>query len=265
MNYLVKIPRKLPDDYERLAILTYITTTIDKFAIEDDVLSDLAETFTDLGTKLSNAMGKEAASPVTPNIKAAHQMRLECIVHFQSGLQFSEGHPNPEFREASVSLRNIYNKHFSNLPDKKRVTYSHAIKNFLSDLSTPGAAEALAKLNMTETITLLKTAQKEFLSFISQRVQGEEQDNTPHLKDARDNVHEIYDVLERHIFYKWFRKLSQYEDLINELNGGISEILVTAKSRHTHELHEEELEKAKEELSLKDLHDELHGNPEGEE
>lgn len=261
MLELVKVPHKLPDDFERLAIITVITGTIAKFALEDDQLTDLSLTFTEIETNLTKAVGHEERKPITQLIKDAHTTRLSCVGTFYRGILFYKDHPSEELRNAANALSDIYEEHFGNLPDKKRVTYTYAVKQFLKDLEPPVAKGAAEKLTLAETITKLATSQESLISLTARRIEQEEKDDTPLLKEARDEMHDIYDVLERHLFYMSYKKKIGYEELINELNGGISEILVTAKSRHTHEQNEEEQERENEEPSLEDLQDELHENP----
>ncbi len=72
----------------------------------------------------------------------------------------------------------------------------------------------------------------------------------------------MYDVLEHHLYYKQYKGEAGYEELIKKLNSRIGEILVSAKSRHTHELHEHELQQEEiEEQTFEELetiHEELH-------
>ncbi len=262
MDYLVKVTHDLPDDNERFAILSYTSSTLINSGIVDDMLTDMAGSFTDLGSKLSAAHLKEGKNPLTSAIKLYHKTRLTCITSMHSGIEFYSTHEAPSLRQAGESLAELYERHFLNLPDKKRVTYTHAIQNFLEDVSDPLYVTTLDELNMSEKVALLSSSQAEFLSLTIQRAQDEELDDTPHVTTIRKEIHDVYDVLERHLFYKQYKGYDGYEELTKKLNGSIGEILTVAKSRHTHENSEHEIVNAEESDEttevLEDIHDQLH-------
>ncbi len=258
MTTLIKIPHNLPDDNERLAILNYTGNTVLNSGFEDTHLMEVASTVLTSKEQLNQATTYESSHELTNEIHENNRLRIQCVDGFKKGITYFLEHEDSGKVLAAQKLEICYNKYFKNLPDRKRVTYTIAINNFLEALKNADYSAALDSLEMAEKIELLQQAQTNFTSNRKARAEDEKLDDTPHLRESRTNAHRLIDVLGNYLFFKQYTGHSEYEVLTEKLNATISDILTTARSRHTHENHENEELPSSIDEELQDIHDDLH-------
>lgn len=228
------------DDHDRLAIITHTSGTLSTCGIADSILTNLAATFTDIDFRLDKAMNRETAHPLTGSINSSHKERLHLAKGILKGLEFFQDHEDAEKAETAAMVLEIFAKYLKKLPNKKKLTYTRAIQNFLEELEASPVFANLASILIAEKVTLLVEAQRHFIDYTRKRAEEEELESSESINDIRAEIHKIIDVLENHIFYQQYLGNTEYEDLTHKLNGRISEIMTIAKSRHSHEEHHDE-------------------------
>lgn len=242
MTPLVKIAHDLPDDYERRAILTYAISTITDSGIIDPYLTEITDSFKTVKESLDRVLNRESRSPFTKDIHQSHKSRLKQVRNIERGLNYYLNHHDVGKAKAAETISRMYDHCFKNLQDRKHATYTQVIDTFLTEAKSSEGITAFDELEMTEILDYLAIFQAKFLSSKKKRAQEETEGEHPLTVEVREEMHNMYDTLERHLYFKQHKGAAGYETLTKKINGSVTEILAVARARHTHENSERTVE-----------------------
>ncbi len=246
MTILIKIRYGVLDDRDRLDIIAHRVNTLSTLDSKEPIIQELFIAYADLLRKMGAAVTKSRSDELTKEIQRLDKLRKTIVEDIKKGLSY-----------------------FITPDDPKKQTLSAAIAQFLTSLENTKTLAAQEKIAMAGKITLLVTTQTSLDALTLERAENEEMDDTSLVSEMRAEMHQLGRTLEKVLTFKQMIGKSEYEELAHKLNGRIGEILATAKSRHTLEVHDkEEMEEdmllAEESVDselledLEEIHEELH-------
>lgn len=232
---LVKLNHKILSDQDRLDIIDFSILMLTQFGVVDTSLTKCLTMLTNLRTRLAAAVNKKQASDYTVEMNLLDKKRHSLVSDIENALSFYSGHDNPELAAAGNLIKPIFDSAFDRVTDNKQSTFSAAIKEFLGNIQSPEAIEALGKITADGKVALLSTTQTKFDDDDLLRVEEEADDDVPTLGEVRQEIITLFPILGKELLLNVYFGDAAYEELTEKLNVKFGMIIATAKSRHTHE------------------------------
>ncbi|MCP4988337.1 MAG: hypothetical protein GY928_20495 [Colwellia sp.] len=221
----------LSDD-ERISISRRLAAKLGSVTIEQDpIMVKITTTISEKGEQLNCAIGRTRINELTSEINATDDVRDENLQFIYHVAKINCKKSNDTIREAGEMVVAHYKQ--SEISLSNNTEESEGVARFLTALSSPEGSDAIVALRLTDEVTVLTESNDKYIALVDERVAISDSDTTPRLTPSRRELNKELNFLEEYFSFQKRQGSDLHIDLIEQINGPISEIMTIAKARKT--------------------------------
>jgi hypothetical protein len=234
MTELEKIEYNKLTDGERLDVITIITTAL--HGVTPELCLTTFEMNTVLkrsGVDFNNAVGRSHKQQLTGVIQGSDEKRSSAREKIEDAANYFSTNSNPALSASGIRLSEIYTASFAGLNVNNNSEESVGIERFIDLMETPEGAELVLDLYLPLDYANLKDGHNVYVEKNIERANIKENDASINLVPSRREVRRNIRFLESFLNFKVREGSEFHANLVEQLNGPISEIEAIASARET--------------------------------
>ncbi len=229
---MIPINFSILSDDERISITKRIAAKLAIITMEQDpMMPKINGIITEKGEQLNRAIGRTRINELTEDINSNDDIRDENLQFIYNVAKLNSKKSNSLIREAAELILALYIQ--AEISLKNNTEESEGVIRFLTSIATPEGEAAIAALRINDEITAIEESNNRYITLVDERITLDTADSTPRLTPSRRELSKELNFLEDYFAFQKRQGSALHIDLIEQINGPISEIMAIAKARET--------------------------------